>query len=106
MHDTVSHLAGITVCLKADEAELVIHILRHFYVCTHTGRSRKIVFLIIHCNPSLAYVGAVRDLQGSMRKASAKAVTPGWYFCTTNNSLVLVRERWQTFKNSWKKHHI
>ena len=24
-------------------------------------------------------------------------------FCTTNSSRVLVRERWQTFENSWKK---
>ena len=25
------------------------------------------------------------------------------FFCTTNSSRVLARERWQTFENSWKK---
>ena len=27
----------------------------------------------------------------------------GNFFCTTNCSRVLARERWQTFKNSWEK---
>ena len=27
-------------------------------------------------------------------------------FCTTNNSRVLARERWQTLEYSWKKHNI
>ena len=35
-----------------------------------TGRSGKIVFFTIHCNPSLAYI-AVRDLQSTQSNASS-----------------------------------
>ena len=63
-----------------------------------TGCSGKNVFFTIHCNPSLAYID-VRDLQSSQRNASVQSHPPiGWYS--------LARERWQTFKNSWKKHTI
>merc|ERR1712049_5940 len=63
----------------------------------------KIVFFFtIHSNPSLAYI-AVRELQSSQRNASVQSLLLAGSFCTTNDSRVLARERWQTFGNSWKK---
>ena len=60
----------------------------------------KLCFFTNHCNPSLAYI-AVRDLHSSQHNSSVQSLL--LTFCTTNNSRVLVRERWQTFENSWKK---
>ena len=68
------------------------------------GVQEKCVFTI-HCNPSLAY--AVRDLQSHQRNASVQSLLLIGMICTTKSSRVLLaREKWQTFKNSWKKHNI
>ena len=69
------------------------------------GVQEKLCFFTIHCNPSLAYI-AVRDRQSSQRNASVQSLLLAGNFCTTNSSRVLASERWQSFKNSWKRHNI
>ena len=67
------------------------------------GVQEKLCFFTIPCNPSLA----VRDLQSSQRNASVQSLLlAGNFFCSTNSSLLLARERWQTFENSLKKNSI
>ena len=65
------------------------------------GVQERLCFFTFHCNPSLAYI-AVKDLQSSQRNANVQSLLLA-FFCTTNSSRVLARERWQTFENSWKK---
>ena len=66
------------------------------------GVQEKLCFFAVHCNPSLAYIIAVRYLQSTHRSASVQSLLLAG-LCTTNSSRVLARERWQSFENSWEK---
>jgi len=71
----------------------------------YTGCSGKNKFFHNSLKPLPLSLMAARDLQSSHRNASVHSY---WLviFCTTKSSRVLARERWQTFKNSWKKNSI
>ena len=70
---------------------------------SYTWCSGKMVFFHYSLQPpSLAYI-AVRGLQSSQHNTSVQSLLLAGYFCTINSSRVLVRKRWQTFENSWKK---
>ena len=64
--------------------------------CFIQGVQEKLCFFITHCDP--------RDFQSPQRNASVQSLLE--FFCTTNSSRLLARERWKTFENSWKKQTI
>ena len=70
------------------------------------GVKEKLCFLIIHCNPFLAYIW-LQEISKALNAMRAHSHSY-WlaYFCTTKSSPVLARERWQNNENSWEKKHI
>ena len=98
--NTIHHLSNI-----ARNTNDITKCFDRRYALVYRVFRKNCAFLTIYCNPSLAYI-VVRDLQCFQRIASVESLLLAAFFCITNSSRVLARERWQTFENSWKKHNI
>ena len=111
LSQTKSHTTTVHANTHAFLYKTYVHPYKHTYRNTNTHTYYKVIrklcfFFTIHCNPSLAYIAAVKTFKAlnAMRVYSHSF----WLviFLTTNSSRVLARERWQTFENSREKSTI